>query len=197
MAKQIIKKIESTCVPLNIENIDTDQIVPSRFLKATTRVGFGDNLFRDWRYDNNNNPVKDFVLNDPVYKGEILVAGDNFGCGSSREHAAWAIQDFGFKAIVSSSFADIFKNNALNNNLLPVTVSPEFLQNLFIAIKNNPKTSVTINIPEQTISFENNIEHFDINHYKKECFIKGLDDVEYLLSFKKDIEKFEEKRNYE
>lgn len=193
MSKKTSTIIKSTCVPLPIENIDTDQIIPSRFLKATTREGFGENLFRDWRFDSNNNPRKDFILNDPTYKGEILVVGQNFGCGSSREHAAWAIQDYGFKAVVSSSFADIFKNNALNNNLLPVQVSPAFLNNLFKAIKKDPKTSVAINLVSQSISLGSFSEQFEISHYKKECFIKGLDDVEYLLNLRKDIESFEKK----
>lgn len=188
MNKQIITVIKSTCVPLDIENIDTDQIIPARFLKATTRVGFGENLFRDWRKD------KDFVLNDPTYSGEILVVGRNFGCGSSREHAAWAIQDYGFKAVVSNSFADIFKNNALNNNLLPIQVSENFLKKLFAQIKKDPKTKVVIDLPKQTISFGNLTENFEISEYKKLCITQGIDDVDYLLSLKKDIEKFEKER---
>lgn len=187
--------LRSTCVPLQIENIDTDQIIPSRFLKSTTREGFGDNLFRDWRF-NNNSLRKDFVLNDPVYSGKILVAGKNFGSGSSREHAAWAIYDYGFKAVVSSFFADIFKNNALNTGLLPVQVSEEFLAKLFKAIKADPKTEVEVNLEKQEIKILSSwdTEKFDINPYKKQCLLKGYDDIDYLLSIRNKIEAFEKSR---
>jgi len=185
--------LTSTCVPLPIENIDTDQIIPARFLKATTRDGFGENLFRDWRYSGGENPVEDFVLNTAKYSGKILVAGRNFGCGSSREHAAWAIADFGFNAVVSSFFADIFKNNALNNGLLPVQVSESFLDQLFDAIEKNPSINVRIDLPKQIIEIEelNLRERFDINTYKKHCMINGLDDIDYLRENKKEIEEFE------
>lgn len=188
--------LRSTAVPLPIENVDTDQIIPARFLKATTREGFGENLFRDWRYDKDNRPIEDFVLNNPEYKGKILVAGKNFGCGSSREHAAWAIADYGFKAVVSSFFADIHKNNELNNFVLPVVVSEEFLASLFKSIEANPATEITIDLPNQTIVNESTgeKEKFDINPYKKECLTEGLDDIEYLLKNKEEIEKFEKER---
>lgn len=192
MSKQKLTIIESSFVPIQIENIDTDQIIPARFLKATTREGFGKNLFRDWRYeqDDEQKPIADFPLNNPLYKGEILVAGKNFGCGSSREHAAWAISDAGFNAVVSSFFADIFKNNALNNGLLPVTVSESFLQEIF---DQEAEAILTINLPEQTIT--NNTtgrtESFDINAYKKECLMNGYDDIDYLLSLTEDIIQFE------
>lgn len=188
--------LRSTAVPLPIENVDTDQIIPARFLKATTREGFGENLFRDWRYDKDNQPIEDFVLNNPEYKGKILVAGKNFGCGSSREHAAWAIADYGFKAVVSSFFADIHKNNELNNFVLPVVVSEEFLASLFKSIEANPATEITIDLPNQTIVNESTgeKEKFDINTYKKECLTEGLDDIEYLLKNKEEIEKFEKER---
>lgn len=190
-------------MPLNIENIDTDQIIPARFLKATSREGFGKNLFRDWRYENDDEtkPKKDFVLNDPAYKGKILVAAKNFGCGSSREHAAWAIKDYGFDVVVSSFFADIFKNNALNNFLLPVTVSEEFLQSIFDAVKTNPSTELEINLEQQTIKILNassshlgdggDAESFQISNYKKTCLLNGYDDIDYLLSIKNDIEEYE------
>lgn len=185
--------LTSTFVPLPIENIDTDQIIPARFLKATTKEGFGRNLFRDWRYVNNDEskPKPDFVLNHPEYKGEILVAGKNFGCGSSREHAAWSILDYGFRAVVSSFFADIFKNNALNNGVLPVQVSDEFLAEIF---KQNNNSTLTINLKEQLITIDANgkNEHFDINEYKKTCLLNGYDDIDYLLSIKDDIVKHEE-----
>lgn len=188
--------INSTMVPLPIENVDTDQIIPARFLKATTREGFGDNLFCDWRYDQDGNPVKDFVLNDPTYAGEVLVAGKNFGSGSSREHAAWAVAGYGFRVVVSSFFADIFKNNALNNGVLPVVVSPEFLEGLFTSIAANPGNTVTVDLENQTIT--NNAtgdgESFEINPYKKECLVKGLDDIDYLLANKDKIEAFEASR---
>ena len=188
--------LRSTAVPLPIENVDTDQIIPARFLKATNREGFGENLFRDWRYDKDNNPIKDFVLNNPKYSGSILVAGKNFGCGSSREHAAWAIADYGFKAVVSSFFADIHKNNELNNFVLPVVVSQPFLKSLFDSIEKDNKTEIVINLPEQTITNEatGEKEFFEINPYKKTCLLEGIDDIEYLLKNKKDIEKFENER---
>ncbi|MFR9166741.1 MAG: 3-isopropylmalate dehydratase small subunit [Dysgonomonas sp.] len=185
--------LTSTCIPLPIENVDTDQIIPARFLKATSREGFGDNLFADWRYQKNGKPNTDFVLNNNTYKGEILVAGKNFGSGSSREHAAWAIYGYGFKAVVSSFFADIFKNNALNNGLLPVVVTPDFLTEIFKSIEENPKTTLTIDLDRQTITNNSTkrTETFEINPYKKECLQKGLDDIDYLLSKKDLIEKYE------
>jgi len=185
-----ISKIVSTAVPLDIANIDTDQIIPARFLKATSRDGFGDNLFRDWRY-NSDNTKKDFVLNNPTYSGKILVAGKNFGCGSSREHAAWAIKDAGFDVVVSSFFADIFKNNALNNFLLPVTVSEDFLQQLFNAIEKDPKTIIGVDLEPQTITANGRSEKFEINDYKKTCLLNGYDDIDFLLSIRGDIEDFE------
>ncbi len=188
--------IESTAVPLPIENVDTDQIIPARFLKATTRDGFGENLFRDWRFDKADNPKNDFVLNQDVYTGSILVAGKNFGSGSSREHAAWAIYDYGFKVVVSSFFADIFKNNALNNGLLPVQVSDGFLAILFTTLDNDPQTRIRVDLENQEITLlatgEN--ESFEINPYKKECLINGYDDIDYLLSIKDKIEQFEKDR---
>lgn len=185
--------VKSTAVPLNIENVDTDQIIPARFLKATSRDGFGKNLFRDWRYvnDDENQPKKDFPLNDKTYSGKILVAGKNFGCGSSREHAAWAIKDAGFDVVVSSFFADIFKNNGLNNFLLPVTVSEPFLQKIFTALEKNPKAEIEVNLEKQTISFGNESESFEINSYKKTCLMNGYDDIDFLLSVKPEIEQFE------
>jgi len=188
-----INIIRSTCVPLNRENVDTDQIIPARFLKATSRDGFGKNLFRDWRYENDDEtkPKKDFVLNDPTYNGKILVAAKNFGCGSSREHAAWAIKDAGFDVVVSSFFADIFKNNSLNNFLLPVTVSEDFLKKVFEAVEKNPKTELEVNLEKQTIRLNTESESFEINPYKKTCLLNGYDDIDYLLSIKEDIEKFE------
>jgi len=191
MAKEKFTTLKSTAVPVAIENIDTDQIIPARFLKATTREGFGDNLFRDWRYANNNQPIKDFVLNDPKYIGKILVGGKNFGCGSSREHAAWAIHDYGFKVVVSSFFADIFKNNALNNGLLPVVVSDDFLKKIFQAIDKNPKTEIEVDLENQTIGFEGQKEKFEINLYKKTCMINGYDDIDYLLSLNKEVREFD------
>lgn len=190
--KEKFSVLTSTAVPLPIENIDTDQIIPARFLKATTREGFGDNLFRDWRYDANNQPVPGFVLNNALYGGKILVAGKNFGCGSSREHAAWAIHDYGFRAVVSSFFADIFKNNALNNGLLPVVVSETFLRHLITTIEKSPATSVTIDLPQQTISVGKEVEVFDINAYKKECLLNGYDDIDYLLSLQTEIRAFDQ-----
>jgi 3-isopropylmalate/(R)-2-methylmalate dehydratase small subunit len=191
---QAFTTITSRFVPMPIENIDTDQIIPARFLKATTREGFGKNLFCDWRYDASGQPKQDFILNNPAYTGEILVAGKNFGCGSSREHAAWAITDAGFKAVVSSFFADIFKNNALNNGLLPVTVSEAFLHSIF---EQGNEATLTINLQEQTIT--NNAtgasEHFDINNYKKTCLLNGYDDIDFLLNVRPDIEAFEKQRS--
>jgi len=183
--------LKSSAVPLPVENIDTDQIIPARFLKATTREGFGDNLFRDWRFDGENNPIKEFALNNAAYNGKILVAGKNFGCGSSREHAAWAIYDYGFRVVVSSFFADIFKNNALNNAVLPVVVSDKFLQSLLSDIQQNPKTEVTVDLLNQQISFDGKSEQFEINAYKKECLINGYDDIDYLLSLNNEIREFD------
>lgn len=189
---QPLKHIQSTFVPVYLENIDTDQIIPARFLKATTKDGFGKNLFRDWRYNNDdeNNPKKDFILNNPAYKGSILVAGKNFGCGSSREHAAWSIADYGFKAVVSSFFADIFKNNALNNGILPVHVSENFLQKIF-KLDSNATLSVDVETQTITINATGESEKFDINAYKKTCLINGYDDIDFLISIKKEIEAFE------
>ena len=186
----------STCIPLPMENVDTDQIIPARFLKATSRQGFGDNLFRDWRYDKDGNPIPSFVLNDPTYSGTILVAGKNFGSGSRREHAAWAVAGYGFKVVVSSFFADIFKNNALNNCVLPVVVSEGFLASLFASIKANPKAQVTVNLEEQTITNEatGEKESFDINPYKKNSLLQGYDDIDFLLSKKDDIVAWENKK---
>jgi len=194
-----INIIKSTVVPLNMENVDTDQIIPARFLKATSRDGFGKNLFRDWRYENDdeNKPKKNFALNNPIYKGKILVAAKNFGCGSSREHAAWAIKDAGFDVVVSSFFADIFKNNSLNNFLLPVTVSEEFLQEIFKAAEKNPAAEVEVNLTEQTISIaDGSPESFDINSYKKTCLLNGYDDIDYLLSMRTEIEQFEAEKTF-
>ncbi|WP_353121383.1 3-isopropylmalate dehydratase small subunit [Dysgonomonas capnocytophagoides] len=192
------QKLTSTYVPLPIENVDTDQIIPARFLKATTKEGFGDNLFADWRYEKDGNPKKDFVLNNPTYSGEILVAGKNFGSGSSREHAAWAIAGYGFKAVVSSFFADIFRNNALNNGVLPVIISPEFLAEIFSSITKDPKATLTIDLENQTITNNSTgkSESFEINPYKKECLMKGLDDIDYLLSKKDSIEQYETDRTF-
>ncbi len=190
--KQKFNIIKSTCVPLPLENVDTDQIIPARFLKATDKEGFGDNLFRDWRY-NADGSKKDFVLNDPTYSGEILVAGKNFGCGSSREHAAWAIAGYGFRVVISSFFADIHKNNELNNFVLPVQVSDAFLANLFASIKADPKTMVTVDLPAQTVTNEatGESEHFNINGYKKYCLENALDDIDFLLENKDKIEAWE------
>jgi 3-isopropylmalate/(R)-2-methylmalate dehydratase small subunit len=185
----------STVVPLPIENIDTDQIIPARFLKATTREGFGENLFRDWRFDKEGNPKEEFVMNSPIYKGEILVAGKNFGCGSSREHAAWAIEGAGFRAVVSSFFADIFRNNALNNGLLPVVVSEQMLAAIFNAAKVDPSAQLMIDLPAQTIELVGSDykETFEIAPYKKECLMNGYDDVDFLVSIRSEIEAFEQK----
>ena len=194
--KQKFDIVRSTCVPLPLENIDTDQIIPARFLKATDKAGFGDNLFRDWRY-NPDGSKKDFVLNDPTFGGEILVAGKNFGCGSSREHAAWAIAGYGFRVVVSSFFADIHKNNELNNFVLPVVVTPEFLSELFDSIKEDPKTIVSVDVPNQTITSEKNgkSENFELNGYKKYCLTHGLDDIDFLLQTKNKIEAWENSEN--
>jgi 3-isopropylmalate/(R)-2-methylmalate dehydratase small subunit len=185
--------LESTCVPLPLENIDTDQIIPARFLSATTRAGFGENLFRDWRYDKTGNKNDEFVLNNPKFSGKILVAGKNFGCGSSREHAVWAVADYGFRAIVSSFFADIFRNNALNNGLLPVVVPEEFLKKLLVMIQDDPDTKVKIDLEKQDIALlpAGDSLKFEINPYKKDCMLKGLDDIDYLLNIKELITAYE------
>lgn len=189
-------KLTSTVVPLPIENVDTDQIIPARFLKATDKMGFGNNLFADWRYNKDGSPKADFVLNNPTYKGSILVAGKNFGSGSSREHAAWAIDGYGFKVIVSSFFADIFQNNALNNGVLPVVVPAEFLAEIFSSVNNNPEASLTIDLEQQIVTNNatGNSKTFAINPYKKECLLNGLDDIDYLLSKREQIEAFEKAR---
>ena len=186
-------KLVTTAVPLPIENIDTDQIIPARFLKVTDKIGFGNNVFRDWRFDDNDEIITSFALNDKKYSGSILVAGDNFGCGSSREHAAWALADYGFKVIVSSYFADIFKGNALNNGLLPILVSSEFLKEITTIIQENPSTNLCVNLEEQTIAVENSalIAHFEIDAYKKICMINGFDDIDFLINNKDKIEAFE------
>jgi len=192
---QSLQTITSKFIPLRIENVDTDQIIPARFLKATTKYGFGKNLFRDWRYENDDEtqPKADFVLNQPQYTGAILVAAKNFGCGSSREHAAWALKDYGFKAVVSSFFADIFKNNALNNGVIPVRVSDEFLAKIF---SQDAEAEIQINIEQQTITIllTGEKETFDINPYKKTCLLNGYDDIDYLISIKDSIEKYEAAR---
>ena len=184
--------LNSTGVPLPIENVDTDQIIPARFLKATERLGFGDNLFRDWRYNNDDTPKKDFILNNPIYSGKILVGGKNFGSGSSREHAAWAIYDYGFRCVVSSFFADIFRNNCLNIGVLPVQISPEFLEHIFAVIDEDPKSSSTVDLPNQKVTVDKtgSSEAFEINPYKKENMTNGFDDIDYLLNIKKDIKDF-------
>ncbi len=196
MAYDKFTTIVSTAVPLPIENVDTDQIIPARFLKAVERKGFGDNLFRDWRYDRNNQPRADFVLNNPTYTGKILIGGKNFGSGSSREHAIWALYDYGLRVVVSSFFADIFKNNALNNGLLPVVVTPGFLQQLFETIEANPKAEFKVDLENQTFTnlTTGNSEGFDINSYKKHCLINGLDDIDYLVTLKDKIAEFEKER---
>ena len=185
--------LQSTMVPLPIENVDTDQIIPARFLKATTKEGFGDNLFADWRYDKQGTPKADFILNNAKYSGNVLVAGKNFGSGSSREHAAWAIGGYGFKAVLSSFFADIFRNNALNNGILPVVVSEEFLKNIFEAIETDPATQIEINLENQSVTLlsSGKKEQFDINPYKKSCLLNGYDDIDYLLSLKAAVQQFE------
>ena len=186
-------KLVTTAVPLPIENIDTDQIIPARFLKVTDKIGFGNNLFRDWRFDDKDEIIATFALNDNKYSGSILVAGDNFGCGSSREHAAWALADYGFKVIVSSYFADIFKGNALNNGLLPILVSPEFLKKITTIIQENPSTNLVVNLEQQTLAVENSdlVASFEIDAYKKICMINGFDDIDFLINNKDKIEAFE------
>jgi 3-isopropylmalate/(R)-2-methylmalate dehydratase small subunit len=198
MAYDKFTVLKSTAVPMPIENVDTDQIIPARFLKATERKGFGDNLFRDWRYENDGSPKKDFVLNNPIYTGKILVGGKNFGSGSSREHAAWAIYDYGFRCVVSSFFADIFKNNSLNIGILPVQVSEVFLDKIFKAIEANPKTELEVNLPEQKITIigDGASESFEINGYKKNNMTNGYDDIDFLQSLKSDIKAQAEKSLY-
>jgi 3-isopropylmalate/(R)-2-methylmalate dehydratase small subunit len=188
--------LTSTIVPLPLENVDTDQIVPARFLKATSKEGFGDNLFRDWRYDKEGNEEPSFILNNPAYSGQILVAGKNFGSGSSREHAAWAIAGYGFRVVVSSFFADIFKGNALNNGILPVIVSPAFLATVFETAKHNPKMTLTVDLKRQLITNDTNSEseYFEINAHRKNCLLQGLDDIDYLLSRKDKIETYEKNK---
>lgn len=192
------QQLESTAVPIPIENIDTDQIIPARFLKATTRDGFGENLFRDWRFDSNNQPKADFILNNPTYSGQVLVAGKNFGCGSSREHAAWAIADYGFKVVISSFFADIFKNNALNNFILPIQVTDAFLEKIFTAIEKDANAKLAVDLEKQTLKIVSTGDEtsFDINPYKKACLINGYDDIDYLLSLRKEIEAYEATREF-
>ncbi len=186
-------KLTSSAIPLPIENVDTDQIIPARFLKATSREGFGENLFRDWRFHKDGSKNEEFVMNNPTYSGKILVAGDNFGCGSSREHAAWAIHDFGFKVVVSSFFADIFKGNALNNGVLPIQVSPEYLQALFSAIEKDANTQIEVDLETQKITLLTNgaVSEFEINSYKKTCLLNGYDDIDFLISNTSEIEAFE------
>lgn len=198
MAYDKFTVLKSSAVPMPIENVDTDQIIPARFLKATKREGFGDNLFRDWRYNGDDTPKADFILNNPIYTGKILVAGKNFGSGSSREHAAWAIYDYGFRCVVSSFFADIFKNNSLNIGILPVQVSAEFLDKIFSAIEANPNTQLEINLPEQAITIlaTGEKESFDINSYKKHNLMNGYDDIDYLQAMKEDIKEFAAERIY-
>ena len=197
--KQKFSVITSTCVPLPLENVDTDQIIPARFLKATDKEGFGENLFRDWRYDKNGEPISDFVLNDPTYSGCILVAGKNFGSGSSREHAAWAIAGYGFRVVISSFFADIHKNNELNNFVLPVVVSEDFLKELFASISQNPKTEVEVDLPNQKVTNKETgrTEVFEINGYKKHCLINGLDDIDFLVQNQAKTEEWERKNKIE
>lgn len=192
MAYDKFNILKSTAVPLPIENVDTDQIIPARFLKATERVGFGDNLFRDWRFNSDDTPKAEFVLNNSLYSGKILVGGKNFGSGSSREHAAWAIYDYGFRCVVSSFFADIFKNNCLNIGVLPVQVSPEFAEKIFRAIEKDPKTELEVNLPQQTISIlaSGDKESFDISSYKKDNMMNGFDDIDYLVNMKPEIQEF-------
>lgn len=196
MAYDKFEVLTSTAVPLPIENVDTDQIIPARFLKATERKGFGDNLFRDWRYNNDDSPKEQFVLNNPIYSGKILVGGKNFGSGSSREHAAWAVYDYGFRCVVSSFFADIFRNNCLNVGVLPVQVSAEFLDKIFKAIEADPKTELVVDLPTQTITLSSTgeSESFDINEYKKGNLLNGFDDIDYLLNLKEDIKEFASSR---
>jgi 3-isopropylmalate/(R)-2-methylmalate dehydratase small subunit len=196
MPAEKFQLITSTAVPIPTENIDTDQIIPARFLKATTREGFGENLFRDWRFDQQGNAIENFPLNNSKFGGKILVAGKNFGCGSSREHAAWAIHDYGFKVVVSSFFADIFRNNCLNNGVLPVQVSPEFLSKIFSSIKTDSESTFNVDLPNQKFTIEASGEKtsFDISPYKKECLLNGYDDIDYLISLKSKIEAFEKSR---
>ncbi|MFT4735450.1 MAG: 3-isopropylmalate/(R)-2-methylmalate dehydratase small subunit [Algoriphagus sp.] len=198
MAYDKFTALSSTCVPLPLENVDTDQIIPARFLKATKRESFGDNLFRDWRYNNDDSPKVDFVLNNDLYNGKILIAGRNFGSGSSREHAAWALYDYGFRCVISSFFADIFKGNSLNIGLLPVTVSPAFLDKIFQAIEKDPEANVTVDLPAQkvTINATGESEDFDINGYKKNNMVNGFDDIDYLQAMKTQITAFEETRPF-
>ena len=183
--------IETSCVPLPNENVDTDQIIPARFLKVTSREGFGENLFRDWRFSPSGEPIKDFVLNKAEYSGKVLVAGKNFGCGSSREHAAWAIADYGFRVVISSFFADIFRNNALNNGVLPIQVSAEFLEKLFLSITADNAQKVTVDLQKQELRYNNEVFQFEINPYKKDCLLNGFDDIDYLINKKEKIEIFE------
>ncbi len=198
MAYDSFKILKSSAVPLPLENVDTDQIIPARFLKATKREGFGDNLFRDWRYNGADSPKADFVLNNPTYSGKILVAGRNFGSGSSREHAAWAIYDYGFRCVISSFFADIFKGNSLNIGILPVTVSPEFLDKIYKTIESDPKAEIEVNLPEQKVCIVSSgeSESFDINGYKKHNMLNGFDDIDYLNSLESEIRTFEEARPF-
>ncbi len=190
--------LQSTCVPLPMENVDTDQIIPARYLKATTREGFGENLFRDWRYDAQGQTIPDFVLNNPIYPGQILVAGKNFGCGSSREHAAWALVDYGFRVVISSFFADIFQNNALNNKLLPIKVSDDFLAALFSKIEQNPQVTLSVDLPTQQLKVDDSglSTSFEINPYKKDCLLNGYNDMDYLLSQKEQTILFEKNKAY-
>ena len=192
MAYDKFKILKSTVVPMPIENVDTDQIIPARFLKATERKGFGDNLFRDWRYDSNNLPIKDFVLNNKNYSGKILVGGKNFGSGSSREHAAWAIYDYGFRCVISSFFADIFRNNCMNIGVLPVQVEPEFLENIFEEVNKDPQAEILVNLPDQFVEIKStgNSSKFEINEYKKENLLNGFDDIDYLINIKSEIINF-------
>ena len=198
MAYDKFKILKSSCIPLPIENIDTDQIIPARFLKAIERKGFGDNLFRDWRYNSDNIPIKDFVLNNPIYSGKILVGGKNFGSGSSREHAAWSVYDFGLRCVISSAFADIFKGNCLNVGVLPVQVSPEFADTLFAAIMADPTTEIKVDLPNQTVTLlaTGEFESFEINSYKKENMLNGFDDIDYLKNIENEISAFAEKRPF-
>ena len=198
MAYDKFNILKSTAVPLPIENVDTDQIIPARFLKATERKGFGDNLFRDWRYHTDGSPKKDFVLNNPTYNGKILVGGKNFGSGSSREHAAWSVYDYGFRCVISSFFADIFRNNCLNIGVLPVQISPEFLEQIFDAIESDPTTEFEVNLPEQTVTILSTgaFETFGINEYKKGNMLNGYDDIDYLVNMKEEIKAFAAKRPF-
>ena len=192
MAYEKFKILKGNCIPLPIENIDTDQIIPARFLKATERVGFGDNLFRDWRYNSDNSPKKDFILNNEKFNGKILVGGKNFGSGSSREHAAWSIYDYGFRCVISSFFADIFRGNCLNIGVLPVQVSPEFLDKIFNVVFEDPKSEIIVSLPDQTVTISklNISESFEINSYKKENMLNGYDDIDYLMNIKDNIKRF-------